>query len=113
MPYEIGVPFVEEARTMSPLREFHGISGGTWADTCRIESCEGTSVHLRLTFFPGGHTAAPPNHAAALHLMHGVKSGDGMLFPPELRHLDPRYLYGSSHCMAWRSRGLKRVECGP
>ncbi|CAJ1423523.1 unnamed protein product [Effrenium voratum] len=53
MPYEIGVPFVEEAR---------------------IESCEGTSVHLRLTFFPGGHTAAPPNHVSLWVLpLHGLE----------------------------------------
>ncbi|CAK9058738.1 unnamed protein product [Durusdinium trenchii] len=43
MPYAIGVPFVEEAR---------------------IQSHELTPIHLRLAFFPGGHTAAPKNHVS-------------------------------------------------
>eukprot|EP00434_Breviolum_minutum_P002045 symbB.v1.2.001807.t1/scaffold97.1/size333048/11 len=43
MPYAIGVPFVEEAR---------------------VQSHELTDVHLRLAFFPGGHTAAPKNHVS-------------------------------------------------
>lgn len=43
MPYAMGVPFVEEAR---------------------VQSHESSAVHLRLTFFPGGHTAAPKNHVS-------------------------------------------------
>ena len=64
MPYAIGVPFVEEARTFDvehPCQSGCSVDDGLLLS--RIQSHELTPIHLRLAFFPGGHTAAPKNHA--------------------------------------------------